>query len=185
MKKLIYFIPIFVFILLWSLFIITCTNAHAETIYTLKDGVLPTPRNVPTGGIKINAVSCSAGGGAPHSTGIMYVERVESLVLTIQFSDPDSTTSYLDVYCQSTDSSLYSGIYADMPVLISTAPTGITTATTSRIRWVSTTGGAPGSTNFTLTYSNLPDREAICYVECGAGYAADDLITLWARGITP
>lgn len=155
------------------------SRVEAQTVYNLQKT---------TGGglgAKLAAVACNAAPGS-RWTGWIQVDTFGRSTLDIDFVDADSDETSLDMRCETTrDSSIANDAGRDLPVIVSTASTGVNTLTQSTWRWVSTTGGAPGSSQYTITVSNIPAPFINCLFTCQGVVEAADTITVFARALTP
>lgn len=119
-------------------------------------------------------------GGATW-TGWDRVSVENSITYEIATVDADASVTSIDVRCETTnDSTLADDAGADLPVLTSTAGTGITTGVISGVwRWVTSAGGGPGTATWTMTVSNIPNDFINCEFSFpGLPDAAIDTITV-------
>lgn len=157
------------------------SEAQAQTIYSRQDTSLNT-----TGGTKLSAVACTAV-DALRWTGWLQVDTYRNASFDIDFVDGDASAANLTVRCESSRSSAtVADAGRDLPIIVSTATTGINTLVPqAQWRYVSSTGAAPGTFSTTLYISNIPAPFVECLFTCGAGALAADTITVFARGVTP
>lgn len=148
-------------------------------------GIAGTQRPLTASTQAVTAVACNAAAGSrwaywfPTST-------QRNVMFDVTFVDANASAASLDVRCETTGTTATAADGGqDLPVIVATASTGVSTMTQSTWRWVATGGGAPGSSQFVLQISNIPDAFIGCLFTCGAGGAAADTITAVARGINP
>lgn len=136
-------------------------------------------------GTKLSAVACNAA-AATRWTGWIAVSTKRNIVFDVDFVDADSSAASLDVRCETSRvNTTVADAGRDLPVITATASTGISSITVSTWRWVSTAGTAPGSSSYTLFIENIPAPFIECLFTCGAGGAAADNFTVFARGVNP
>lgn len=153
---------------------------RAQTVYSKQDTSL-----TGTGGSKLAAVACTAAAAA-RWTGWISVATQREVVFDVDFVDADASAASLDVRCEtSRTSATAADAGRELPVITATSAAGVSSMTRDSRSWVSTTGGAPGTSSFTVTFANIPAPWINCLWTCGAGGAAADTITVYARGITP
>lgn len=143
-----------------------------------------------TGGAKLTSVACTAA-AASRWTGWINVSTQRNLVLDVDFVDANASAASLDVRCEtSRDSVTAADAGRDLPVLFATStttPAGVSRITQSTYSWVATdtTTTNPGTSSFVLYIENIPAPFIECLFTCGAGGAAADNVTVFARGVNP
>jgi hypothetical protein len=171
-------LPLLILAVLISLML--AHKARAETISSFQDEYLQG-----TGGTKINARACTEA-AAFRNTGWINVRLQREVVFDIDFVDADSSATNLTVACETARTNagaVGSGRY--LPVALSTSVAGVTTLTRDTRIIVATTGAGPGTSKWTLSFSRIPAPWINCVFTCGAGGAAADNMTVYARGISP
>ncbi len=152
--------------------------AHAQTtsIVSTQDATTA------TFGAKLTGVLCNAA-AASRWTGWINVSSKRNVVFDIDFVDADASGA-LTVRCETSRvNTTTADAGRDLPVMYSTASTGISLLTTSTYQFVSTAGANPGTSSWVLYIENIPAPWIECLVTCGG--AAADNITVFARGINP
>jgi len=123
----------------------------------------------------------------PQWTQWIQVNTKRTVVFDVTLVDADSSITALNMDCFTAQDSL--GVVTDgnrTVVYVSTAVTGTTTSVPSTISQVSITGGAPGSSSWTWSVTNLPGSFVMCrFTAAGAVTAVVDTIAINARGINP
>lgn len=140
-----------------------------------------------TGGLVMSGVSCTAAAGV-REAGWIQVDTMEKAVFLVNYVDAGASAASLNIACETSNSNttVFGSGYS-LPVLQSTATTGITTMNKNTLSWVSTNPALtnPGTSNFTFTVSNIPLAYIACLFTCGAGAVAGDTITVRVQGGTP
>lgn len=136
----------------------------------------------------INGALCT-GAAATRWTGWIKVVNQRNIVFDVDFLDANASAASLDVTCETSRSTATAqGAGRTLPVIWQTSTTGtvgVSSMSQSLWRWLSTSGGAPGTSAFPLYIENIPAPLIACLFTCGAGGAAADTITVFARGINP
>lgn len=158
----------------------TCGRAHAQAtaVVGLQRDLTPTTQS-------LSAVACNAAAG---SRWIFWLPTgtQRNVTLDVVFVDADSSAASLDIRCETTnDMAQAADSEKDLPVLTSTSAAGVSKIMRGSWSWVSTTGDAPGSSEFSLQIANIPAPFLGCLFTCGAGGAAADNFTVTARGVNP
>lgn len=135
-------------------------------------------------GVKLNAVGCNA--GTLLWTGWTNVTGQRNIVYDVALVDANSDETSLDVRCETstTDTTAVDAGF-DLPVITSTASTGVNSLTLNTWSWVAVGGGAPGTSKFELYIENIPAPFIECLFTCQGAKAAADTVTARARGINP
>lgn len=179
------------------LFFVVCMllgfDIGAQTVYTLQDNRLNQCRQA--------SATCSAdddtipnadwtgvfSAAATQWTRWIQVDIRRTVSFDITFVDASAGITSVDMQCftaQVTTGGVGTGFR--LPVYVSTASTGITTSTPFTIRQVSTAGGAPGTSNWSWSVTNIPGAYIMCsFTANGVITAAVDTIDVNVRGITP
>lgn len=154
--------------LIWLLGVFAVAWFAALPAFAQSTAIVQTMKNLATNNV-INGVDCTQA-AANRWTGWLQVSDKRNVVFDVDFTDADSSAASLDVTCEtSTSSATAQGAGRDLPVITSTAATGVNSMTISTWRWVSTTGGAPGTSSFVLYIQNIPAPWLACLFTCGAG----------------
>ena len=142
-----------------------------------------------TGGQKFVApVSCTAA-AANRWTGWIWVGSKAALSFDLDFVDlggGGSNVASFDWRCETSRvNTTAADAGRDIPVIVATAATGISSVTAHTWRWVSASGGPPLTSQTTSTITNIPAPWINCLFTCGAGADAGDTIQAFARGVSP
>ena len=170
-----------------------CDSVYAQTVYTKQETQLNQCRH--TGG------ACAiASSGIPNSdfTGVFSVAATQwtrwiqvdtrrTVTFDITFVDASAGITSIDMQCFTSQVTTGApGAGFRLPVYTSTSAAGVTTSTPSIIRQVSTTGGAPGTSNWVWAVTNIPGAWIMCsFTANGVITAVVDTIDVNVRGITP
>lgn len=163
-----------------TLIVLVGLTAKAQTVTNLQT------TNTTLGfGTKLAAVACNAA-AASRWTGWIKVSTQGRVTFDVDLVDANSDETSLDMRCEtSTVTSTVADAGRDLPVIVATAATGVSTMTVATWSWVATGGGAPGTSKYTITIENIPAPVMECLFTCQGAAAAADNFTVFARGINP
>lgn len=170
------------FLVAIALALVFAVHANAQTV-----GIVSTQDTSPgigtTGfGAKLTAVACNAAAAA-RWTGWINVSSKRNIVFDIDYVDADASGAKT-VRCEASRvSTTVADAGYDLPVITSTAATGINSTTINSWQFFTTAGGTPGTTSWVLYIENIPAPFIECLFDCGG--AAADNVTVFARGVNP
>lgn len=124
----------------------------------------------------------------PQWTNWMQVDKLKTVCFDFDLTDADSSITSIDLACFTADYAKYNaGVAtgAQLTVYTSTSAAGVTTSVPSTIRHTSTTGGAPGTSNWNTCVTNIPNEWMWCSVTANGAPDVNDSMNLQATGITP
>lgn len=168
-----------------ALVLLAAVPAAAQTVYSKQDANLQG-----TGGVKLNAVACTAAAGS-RWTGWIYVAIYRELALDVSFVDANASAADLGVRCETSASNATAADGGEeLGVITATSATGVSTEVPDSRSWRRDTNGDgvlenPGTSQHAFIFKSLPAPWINCLFTCGAGGAAADTITATARAITP
>lgn len=168
----------FLIALLASCFALVTEVRAQGTVYGYQDNFL-----YGFAGTQLSNIACTEV-VANRTTACIPVEKMTGVAFDVTFLDANSSANYLEINCNFARAQNCPVLF-QMPVVTATSAGGVSTIKPAFWQWKSSGGGAPGTSNFMLTITNIPAPFIQCVFTCGAGGAAEDRIGAFVRGLTP
>lgn len=121
----------------------------------------------------------------PVASAWQKVDNYGRITWKLVLTDASAGITSIDMSCQT--SRVAAGtLPADMQVLTATTATGISTYVNSTWRHTSTAGGAPGTSNWTVTVTSIPEPYIRCSFLANGVITVDiDTLSVYNVAITP